>query len=146
MNKNILKNSWVLAGLLILINLILALISLAIEYFIDIGSALASVVSIISTMVVGQIYAINFKEIMPKKIRINVTLIYLVSNLLVLFLFFSFTEILFPSLSRALFVILMMVISLVICLPLFFLIYWLLGYGGKSYLKMMEKKAAAQKK
>jgi hypothetical protein len=132
MDKTLLKNSWVLAGLLLVVNIVLGLIMLLIFNFLKISSSLAGIAGIAGAMLVGQIYTANFKEIMPKKLRINATAIYTLAQIVLgsLYLF-----ILGMSNNLSFFGILI-VISLFYSL----FIYWMLGSAGKTYLKALQKK------
>jgi len=138
MDKNLLKNSWILAGLLLVINIILGLIILAVVEYFNIGSSgMSGIAGIIGAMIVGQIYAMNFKEIMPKKIRINVTVTYILAQMvlgsLYIFILGVTNYLLF--------------FGILIGLSLFYslFIYWMLGSGGKGYLKALQKRAATKK-
>ena len=78
MDKNLLKNSWILFGLLLVIALILNLVIRVVTDFFKIGiPQYLSIGIIVGAMLLGQIYTKNFKEIMPKKLRFNVATIFL---------------------------------------------------------------------
>ena len=83
MDKNLLKNLWILAGLLLAINIGLGLIIIVIVEFLKIGSSnISNIAGLVAAMIVGQIYAKNFKEVMPKQLRLNVTIIYTVITMI----------------------------------------------------------------
>jgi len=88
MNKDLLKNKWILAGLLLVIGIIVSLIIwLIIKFIFHSDSTIASAIGgIIGANIVGMIYYSNFKEIMPKTLRRNVTLIYMSLQVLILIL------------------------------------------------------------
>ena len=62
MNKTLIKNSWFLSGLLIVISMMFGLIILSVVEFLDIGnSGLSEIVGIVGAMFIGMIYATHFK-------------------------------------------------------------------------------------
>ncbi len=138
MDKTLFKKSWILAGLLLVINIILGLIILAVVEFFNIGSSsISGIAGILGAMLVGQIYTMNFKEIMPKKLRINVTIIYILAQMVLgsLYIFVL-------GVSNYL-----LFFGILIGVSLFYslFIYWMLGSGGKTYLKALQKREAIKK-
>ena len=70
MNKNLLKNRWILTGMLVGINIIFGLIILGIVELFHLGNiGIVSLGGILGALIVGQIYAVNFNEVMPKKLK-----------------------------------------------------------------------------
>jgi len=139
MDKNLLKNLWILAGLLLAINIGLGLIIIVIVERLKIGSSnISNIAGLVAAMIVGQIYAKNFKEVMPKQLRLNVTIIYtvitMILELLYLYLVLGFLD----ALSLGILIGLSLIYSL--------FIYWMLGLGGKSYLKVSERRNVIKKK
>jgi len=138
MDKNVLKNSWILAGLLLIINIIIGLVFLAAVRFFEIGSpSISGIAGVMGAMIVGQIYAMNFKEVMSKNLKVCVTTIYIFTQIVLSSLYF----LVFGFPNQSLFFGILIGISLIYS-PL---IYWLLGSGGKTYLKAMQKIAAVKK-
>ncbi len=140
MNKELLKKPWILTLLLLGISIVLGLLLSVIIDFFGLGSTgMSSVSSIVGAMIVGQIYAANFKELMPKKLRINVTIIY---NSIQFVLGFLLGLILFPEIVLEISsFFLFLGILLGFCVLFSFVIYFMLGTGGKAYLKSTEKRS-----
>lgn len=138
MNKMLFKNAWILAGLLLVINIILGLIIFAIVEFFNIGDLrISGVAGILGAMTVGQIYTMKFKEVMPKKMRINVTLIYILAQMLLGSLYIFILSVSnYPLFFGTL-------IGFSLFYSLF--IYWMLGVGGKTYLQALQKRKAAKR-
>jgi len=129
MNKNLLNNSWILAGLLFAISTIVRLIILAVVKFIGMGSAtISNIAGLIGAMIVGQIYSMNFKEIMPKRLRINVTIVYIISEMIL-----GISYVLWFGLTKLL-------LGLLVGLQLFIaiIIYFTLGFAGKNYIRSLK--------
>lgn len=140
MNKELLKKPWILTLLLLGISIVFGMLILVVVNFFDLGSTgVSSVSSIVGAMIVGQIYAANFKELMPKKLRIKVTLIYNSIQFVLGFLLgmMLFQEIVLEISSFFLF----LGILLGFCVLFSFIIYFMLGTGGKAYLKSTEKRS-----
>lgn len=138
MDKTLLKNSWILAGLLLVVNIILGLAILAVVEYFNIGSSVMSgIAGIIGALVVGQVYTMNFKEIMPRRLRINVTITYTLAQIVLgsLYVFILGAQN-YPLLF-----------GLLAGLSLFYslFIYLMLGSGGKTYLKAIQKQEAVKK-
>ena len=135
MNKNIFKNAWILAGILLLLSILLAALVQLIAYFLAIGSSsLSSIAGILSAFFVGQIYATQFKELMSSKLRLHVTVITsLVQIVLGLVYVFIFSDDV------------LLLTGLLVGITLFYalFIYLMLGFGGTSYLRAQEKAASA---
>ena len=128
-NKKLLKNPWILAGILLGIELIISfIINIVMEML---GSSRLGVGGIIAASSVGQIYANAFKEIMPKILRLKVTGIYMAVQVIVGSLYIYF----FESID-----IVLICILLGVFLIYSLLVYWLLGSSGKMYLKALEKR------
>jgi len=127
--KKLLKNPWILAGMLLGIDLTIGFIMNIILK--RLGSGGSGAAGIIAAISVGQIYALAFKESMPKILRLKVTGIYMTVQVIVgsLFLFS------FESIDIALICILLGVF-----LIYSLLVYWLLGSSGKMYIKALEKR------
>lgn len=140
MNKELLKNSWVLVGILTAITVIIGLImGVLSEFFkIKIPSVFMVFMTIYGAMIIGQTYTRNFKEIMPKKLRINVTIIYSTIQLVLGLLYiFVLTHTSMWGNQEAL-LISGIVIGIMLIVSLF--IYFMLGYGGKTYFKALRKR------
>lgn len=138
MDKTLLKNSWILAGLLLVINIILGLIILAVVEFFKIERpGMSGIAGIIGAMSVGQIYTMNFKEIMPKKLRINVTVTYILAQMVLGSLYIFILEV--PNY--------LLFFGILIGVSLFYSLftYWMLGSGGKAYLKALQKRESSKK-
>ncbi len=86
---------------------------------------------LLSALFVGQIYTVQFKELMPSKLRMQVTAIFSIVQIIlgVLYSFIFFSEDLF------------LFIGFFVGLTLFYavFIYLMLGFGGTSYLRAREK-------
>lgn len=138
MNKELLRKPWMLALLLLGISIIIGLVFFAIVTLLNIQNrSISALTSIIGAMIVGQIYTFNFKEIMPNKTRRSVTIIY---TLIQLVLGILFALILIPELVLDLKILLLVLGGVIIISFIYALgIYWMLGTGGKSYIKMLEK-------
>lgn len=139
MNKTLLKNHWILAGLLLIITLILGLTIVALIRYFKVPTPASIIAGVIGTMIVGYIYTVNFKEVMPKKLRIKVVAIYILVQMLFGILLFWVRG----GLN------VVIIISLLVGLSIFFpFIYWILGSGGRIYLKYVEgvQKRAARPK
>lgn len=135
MDKNLLKNLWALAGLLMAINIVLGLIILfAVEFFKIGSSGVSAIAGMVGAMIVGQIYAMSFKEIMPKKLRIHVTITYTLAQMVLGSLYIFVLDIS----NYLLFFAILIGISLFYSL----IIYFMLGSGGKIYLKGLQKREA----
>jgi len=120
------------------INIILGLIILAVIEFFNIGgSGMFGIAGILGAMLVGQIYTMNFKEIMPKKLRINVTITYILAQMIL-----GSLNIFILGVSSYL-----LFFGIFIGLSLFYslFIYWMLGSGGKTYLKVLQKRESIKK-
>ncbi len=144
MNKNLLKNSWILAGLLALISIIIGLINFGVNEFlkIKVSSGITIIIVLYGALVIGQIYSQNFKEIMPQKLRMNVSIAFFTIQLVLAFLFFDQVynlnfenQNLLPPLG--------FVIGITAVISLF--IYFTLHYGGKFYLRALEKRKVMKK-
>ncbi len=130
MDKNLLKNHWILAGLLLIITLILGLVIVALIRYFNIPTPASIIASVIGTIIVGYIYAANFEEVMPRKLRIKVAVIYIVVQVLFGILLFWVRG----------WLNIVITISLLVGLSIFFpFIYWILGSGGRIYLKYAER-------
>ena len=139
MDKTLLKKSWILAGLLLVTNIVLGLLILTIVEFFKIGSpGISGIAGIIGAMFVGQIYTVIFKEIMPKKLKINVTVVYILTQIVLGSLLYIFV---LDVPNYLLFFGILVGFSLLYSL----LIYWMLGSGGKAYLKALQKREAIKK-
>ena len=138
MKKELLKNPFTLAGFLLGIDIILGVIVLAGVHFFKIGdSGVAAVAGIASAMAVGQIYTASFKEIMPKKLRINVVAIYILAQVASGILYALVLRL--PNFS--LFVGILIAASLISSV----FVYFLFGSAGKTQLKAIQKKEAGKK-
>ena len=138
MNKELLRNQWILALLLLGINLILGAIVLAVVSILKIGnSGVVAVAGLSSAMAVGQIYTSSFREIMPKKLRINVVAIYILAQVPFGILYAVVLE---PQ-NFSLFVGILIAASLVSSV----FVYFMIGSGGKAQLKAIQKKESARK-
>lgn len=139
MDKAVLKNSWFLAAVVLIINVVLVLIIVAVVTFFKIGrvSSISGIAMVAGAMILGQVYAMNFKEIMPKKLRINVTITYMLAQIGLgsIYLFMV-------SVSNYL-----LFFGILIGISLFYSLcmYWSLGLGGKIYLKSLPKRKATTK-
>jgi len=143
MDKELLKNSWVLAGLLLAITLVLGAIVFVIADFLKIiDSSIAGVMGIVGAIIVGQIYAMNFKESMPRTIKIKVVSIYIIAQLILAFLYISILDVSSLLLLGKILtnpVILFAGILIGIVLIVYSLaVYWALGFGTKQYLKTLH--------
>ena len=121
-----------------MINIILGLIILAVVEYFNIGSSgMSGIAGIIGAMIVGQIYTMNFKEIMPKNLRINVTVTYILAQIVLGSLYIFILGV--PNY--------LLFFGILIGISLFYslFIYWMLGSGGKSYLKALQKREATKK-
>ncbi|MEM5777210.1 MAG: hypothetical protein QXJ06_02075 [Candidatus Aenigmatarchaeota archaeon] len=131
MNKDLLKKSWFLALLLIFLSFILALGS----YFLNsIRGDNTSIEGIFSTgitaaVIVGFIYASNFKDVVPMKLRIETSIIVLIFQIIINAIY----GILFSETITFFFV--FFVISIFYSLVIYFLLY----LSGKIYLKFSRK-------
>lgn len=138
MNKNLLKSSWILVGMLILVGIALALITSIFAGFFGISdSALSLIIPIIAAMFVGSIYSKNFKEIMPKKLRAKVTAIFMLVQIVVgAFYFFAAG---YPAelVLFAVVAVLLLLYSLII--------YWALGVTGRKYAASMPSAKGKKK-
>jgi hypothetical protein len=132
MDKMLLKNAWSLAGLLLVINIALGLIMLFVINLLNLDSSLSGIAGMLGAMLVGQIYVTKFKEIMSKKLRINVTAIYILAQILLGSLYILTLDVLNYLSSFGI------LIGISIFYSLF--IYSMLGFGGKTYLKALQKK------
>ncbi len=137
MDKTLLKNSWILAGLLLVISIILGLIILSVVDFFKLSSSTSGITIIVGAMLVGQIYVMNFKELMPKKLRINVTIIYVLPQIALVLLYIFILDVPIDYL-------LFFSILIPICLFYSFILYWTLGFGGWIYLKALQKREASK--
>ena len=132
MDKMLLKNAWSLAVLLLVINIALGLIMLFVINLLNLDSSLSGIAGMLGAMLVGQIYVTKFKEIMSKKLRINVTAIYILAQILLGSLYILTLDVLNYLSSFGI------LIGISIFYSLF--IYSMLGFGGKTYLKALQKK------
>ena len=148
MKKEFLQTPLNLAGFLLGINIILYIIFstafavfmmfLPVFHFITIGKyVMLAVAGILGATAVGWIYADSFKEIMPKKLRINVVAIYIFDQVA----FGLLCSLVWGVPNFSLFVGILIAASLIY--PVF--VYILIGSGGKAQLKAIQKKEAAKK-
>ena len=138
MDKTLLKNSWILAGSLLLINIISGLIILTVVEFFNIGnSGMSGIAAIIGAGIIGQIYTMNFKEIMPKKLRIKVTVTYILAQMALGSLYIFILGV--PNY--------LLFFGILIGINLFYslFIYWMLGLSGKTYFKALQKREPSKK-
>jgi len=139
MDKKLLKSPWMLAALLLAIGILIGFIFLAVAQALKLTSySMSAAAGFITAMLVGQIYSASFKEVMPKKLRLNATAIYIIAQLMLGLMYFIALDI--PNMP--LFLGLLIGFSALY----FVLTYFALGWGGKSYLKSLAKKEAALKK
>ncbi len=139
-----LREPWVVAVLLFVISAVIGLIFFAVVEFLNLGStSLSSISGLIGAMIVGQVYVGCFKEVMPKKVRKKVAMIYLAIQIVLGFLYGLILrpELVLDSRDLLFFSGLLVVIAILYSLA----VYWMLGLGGKSYLKALEKREAAGK-
>lgn len=123
MNKNILKNSWILAVMIVLISTAVNFIA---GIFIDMSGVIAVLATLFSAMFAGQLYSIYFKELMPKILRLKVALNYLCIQVAVVCLYLLAFEILELWL-----LIVLAGLSLIASA----VVYWAIGWGGRMQLK-----------
>lgn len=128
MSKNLLRNVWILAVLLLVLNIIIGLLLSLIPFFQTGGAGLAG---IISAALVGFIYAKTFKEVISKKTRLHVTIIFAVIQVLLSFLYTIGLGIDFNVFLVALGFIVIYSI----------LIYWTLGLAELSYVMSARRHA-----
>jgi len=146
--QSLLKNPWILALLLLGISfgtwfiafiLLIGPIALGLlpeELLESMGRS----AGIVAPMFLGYIYAFKFKETMPKNLRIEVLMIYLVPQfILVLLILFVLAREIFAMI----WFVPITVLLLVIC---FAGMYFMIGAGGKSYAKALEKAKRARGK
>ena len=128
-----LKNSWLVAGFILVIAFVLGLILTPL--FALIGSTSHSgpaVVSlIVSAMLAGQLYAKKYHAVMPRRLRVQVVLIYVVVQAILAFAVFSILGIL---------VTFMLVVMPFILVAVGLLMYWMIGVGGKKYARATQRK------
>ncbi|MBR9691747.1 hypothetical protein GOV06_03085 [Candidatus Woesearchaeota archaeon] len=144
MDKHLLKNPLILAILTIVMSYLVGWVEYAIffsfrDFYLD--TALMVIGGILTATIVGCIYAGLFKEIMLKKTRIIVAVIYVIFQMfaiLVVSAFFVFIPALVSGLSGALSGLGMAVLILIPELVYALLIYWVLGLSGKIYLKLKK--------
>jgi len=131
MGKNILKSSWVLAALLVLLNIIIGLLLSLIPFFKTGGAGMAG---IISAAIVAFVYARTFNEVISKRTRIHVTLIFIVVQVLLAFLY---TVGLGIELN-----VFFIALGFILLYGLF--IYWMLGIAELSYVLSARRHAEAE--
>lgn len=128
MNKNILKNSWVLA---IMIVISASIINFLINLFIGIGIVMVAIATLAAAMFAGQIYTIAFNDVMPKILRLKTAVNYLCIQIaLSISLIFAFGF--FEIWALALMIGAALIASAVV--------YWAIGFGGRIQLKALEKR------
>ncbi len=139
MLKKWMNNYYFLAGMLIIIQYILALlIGLILDYFsIEVG--IGTPVLVLSTWYVGEFYARTYNQEMPKELRKSVTIIVVVFSLIISIITYA---LLLKSNNPpepviAYFLLFMNALGLILT---FFIVYWLLGFSGRVYLKYYHKK------
>lgn len=130
MNKDLLKKSGILAGILLLIGIILEGILFLIGSWLDIRY-IAILSGIFAAYFVGQIYTSKFKEIMPKKLRLKVSSIVILIQLVLSILYGLFMDLELR---------LWLIISIIVSIIYFFLVYWSLGRAGKIYLNIIKNR------
>ena len=128
MNKNILKNSWVLSIIIILIS---AIVNFLASMFINMISVIAVLATLFSAMFAGQIYFMAFKKIMPKILKLKVALNYLCIQVILSILVIFYLRI---------FEIWVLALIIGVSLIASAIVYWAIGFGGKIQLKAVEKK------
>ena len=129
LSKNILKNSWVLA---IMIIVVAGIVNFLVNTFIDMGVVMVAVGTIVAAIFTGQIYFIAFKEVIPKILRLTVALNYLCIQVILLIL------VIFALGILELWVLaLMMMVALIASA----VVYWAMGFGRKMQLKSIFAKS-----
>jgi len=132
MNKTLLKNPWVLAGLHLLITIIIGLLLSLVKGWLDVKFS-GGLAALLAAFTIGQIYTFKFRELIGKKLRLKVSSIAMVIQ-------FVLGILLGLSLSLARKEWAMYLVTLVIItVAVFFGIYFALRIGGKNYLKIVER-------
>ncbi len=133
MNKEILKKAWFLALLLLVITIALGLFLAFVSRILGMDDyALIGIASMAGVILIGQIYVANFKEVMPNNLRWKVIVFYILPQIVVGALYPLVAE----TFSYGIFMIILIAASILYSL----LIYHSLGYVGKMYLKMLQKR------
>ncbi len=138
LDKNLLKNVWVLAGLLLVAAFAISqMLSVLVRTVgISAPSAVSLVVAFAAAFSVGSIYTYYFKEIVPKELRRNATIIFMVLQLIASLLYVFAVPDISSVLGTGLTIVLVLVGTIIGAV----VIYWALGFGGKQYLKSLERK------
>lgn len=139
MNKTLLKNPWVLAGLLLLITTIVGLVvhSINKQWDIKLSSAMASV---IAALITGQIYTFKCKEIIGKKLSLTVSSIAVAIQFAAGIWLGLASD--FAKQEWTMYLVGLIPITIITFLGT----YFLLRTGGKSFLKIMEKQEELKRK
>jgi len=132
MKKELLKNAWILAGLILVINLVLGLIFQVIFILLKTTNYLSSVAGLLSAYLVGYVYSSNFRQIMPKHLRFNTTVIYIIAGIIIGGISLSLVVEQFNYV--------LMAILLGTNLLYAVIIYFMLGLAGKYVLAKHKKK------
>ena len=133
MNKELWRNQWFLSGLILLISLGAGILFVVIDYFITLPDFISIVGLMVAALTTGQQYTLHFQELIPKPLRLRVTIIstivqIVLAALLIIPLYGEYplglivAGLTFGALLTAAFT------------------YFFLGFGSKQYLKFLEKK------
>ena len=132
MDKTILKNAWILSAMLFFFSILLAFLVQLIVFFLGIkSSSLSSISGVMVAFILGQIYVSQFKEVMSPQLKLRVSSIYALVQIIVGVLY----GIIFISTDVFLFGALVIGVTLLYAA----LIYVSLGLGSQSYVRMLEK-------
>jgi len=146
--KHLLKNQWISAGLLFVLTIVLGLMMIIFTSILGLDNSVSIIGCIMAATILGTLYTYAFNEPMPKKLRRNVTVIYIVGQLLLALVYFmlfvpQMLLLAFASLSTFM---TGAIITIIISMFIGVGIYWMLGRSNKSLIKTKEKVSEAIQK
>jgi len=121
--KTLLKNPWILTLILIIISFVLGIL---VSVLFGPETSLNAAVTMIAALIVGRIYGKTFKEIMPKNLKIKVSLYFVLFQLILGSVFL--TNIIELNL-------ILIGMAVVILFIVFWIVYFMLGVGSRTFVK-----------
>jgi len=127
MNKNIIKNPWILALMILVTGLIIG-IALTPLRKLGGGASISVATVFLSVYLVGILYAHLFKKDISKKTKLHTVIIYTLINIIVAVAYSSSLEEMPPIET-------MILISVIMGALMGLFVYWVLGFSTRTYLK-----------
>jgi hypothetical protein len=146
--KHLMKNQWISAGLLFVLTIAFGLLMVIFTSILHLDNTVSVISCIMAASILGAMYYHGFNEPMPKKLRRNVTVIYMIGQILLALIYFllfvpQILLLAFASLSTFM---TGAVITIIISMFIGIGIYWMLGRSNKSLIKTKETVAEAIQK